>query len=136
MKIKTVELVGVALDYAVAIATDKRTRVYIGYFSVLTGNASGHDHISHFTPTARWSDVGPLVDQYKVWLSPPVNDPHPDPDMPDGWDAEIYDADGMEKVAHIIGAPTARLAVCRAIVTARLGETVDIPDALVQEQGI
>lgn len=118
VEIKTVELNGAALDWAVT-----KAEVYPGEMpaaDILWGK-----YCSPYSPSTDWSYGGPLIDTHKIWLSPPCFDPYPD--EPYGWDAEIYDDEGRKVIGHSIGCQTALIAVCRAIVLAKLGETVSVP---------
>jgi hypothetical protein len=86
MKVKTSELTGAALDYAVAVAlglkirSQKRDGVHKGAF-IAVGDA--YNYIWRDTqgwiprgtytwsPSTRWEHGGPLVDQFCIYLSPP-----------------------------------------------------------------
>lgn len=119
IEVKTVELIGAALDYAVDIAISGEKPGIKHAFAWRYQNTERKDY------SRLWKDGGPLIDKYKPWISPPVGNDQDD--EPYGWDAEIYSDDGFEQIAHIVGAPTALIAICRAIVFAKLGETVKIP---------
>jgi hypothetical protein len=160
IEVKAVELIGPALDWAVAqlqiqageiTADSEEHSTGRPYFTCKFANPSiwgagrekkgtfntqtGRTWVEHgpggdYSPSTRWSQCGQLIDKYKPWLSPPVGNDQDD--EPYGWDAEIYSDDGFEQIAHIVGAPTALIAICRAIVFAKLGETVKIPVELMQ----
>jgi hypothetical protein len=85
------------------------------------------DNHGCYDPDQDWGIGGPLIEQHKVWLSPPVDDVEPT-----GWDAEIYGADDGAPVADQDGCQTALIAICRAVVQAKLGETVSVPAELVE----
>lgn len=127
---KAVELIGPALDWATAKACGIPAGIFSGtiYRSDRRGDTYGPGPA--WNPSKNWGDGGPLIDEYKPWLSPPVGNDQDD--EPYGWDAEIYSADGFEQLSHIVGAPTALIAVCRAIVAANLGETVLVPVELMK----
>lgn len=127
MEIKTSELTGAALDWAVAKATGAELVEHQGddlRVEICTGLAA------HWSPSTSWSQCGPLIDKYKPWVSPPVEDP--DPEQPYGWDAEVYDEAGYDVVGRAVGCDSALIAVCRAIVSAKLGDTVDVPEELLE----
>lgn len=130
MKVKTSELEGAALDYAVAVALEMKVIVHApnsfrydvadgihcSTYGCTIGPASMTGDDEEYSPSTDWSQGGPLIEQYKIITDPP-NDNCP------SWGAWLgIDAgDG----------PTALVAICRAIVSAKLGDTVDIPDELV-----
>lgn len=95
MQIKTSELTGPALDYAVALARGVS--------------------FTHFRcPSEDWKDGGPLLAQFQA--------------------AFLRDGADYVAVLHETGAtgfgPTHLIAACRAIVAAKLGDTVDVPEEL------
>lgn len=125
VELKTADLIGKALDWAAAKAIGLPVFIdHQGWVRKLPDDASA------WRPSWNWSQGGPLIEQHKPWLSPPTGTN--EDDEPYGWDAEIYSDDGFEKIAHIIGAPTALVAVCRAVVLAKLGATVQVPKELTQ----
>ncbi|MDQ7510998.1 phage protein NinX family protein [Salmonella enterica] len=139
MKVKTAELSGRALDWAVA----RLSRLPL-FEMGLSGNWPGNHkvteaslsgeilirdltgqltlekslHSSPYSPSTDWSQCGPLIAAYGVWLSDKDGaftascKPH--------FDIAIYDAE------------TPQIAICRAVVAARLGDEVDIPDELME----
>lgn len=131
MKIKVGELNGAALDWAVAkaegVSVDIRGQVHpIG--SPFRGSkylAIGDMGLT-FRPSSDWRQGGPLIEKYQVWLSPPTDC------EPRGWDADVYNADGLEGsgVRVITACDTALIAACRAIVASRVGPEVEIPQEL------
>ena len=116
MKVKTSELSGVQLDYAVACSVDWGQPVLHitsgGSFVELMGVV--------FSPTSNWSQCGPMIAEFGVWLSDDEGaftascKPH--------FDRAIYDAE------------TPQIAICRAVVAAKLGDEVDIPDELMESK--
>jgi len=131
IEVKTAELEGAALDWAVALAVDwAAARIQ----PIITPSKTHYEiHAPsglQLNPSVSWARGGPLIDEYKPWLSPPVGNDQDD--EPYGWDAEIYGVDGSDQLSHIIGAPTALIAACRAIVAAKLGETVRVPVELMK----
>lgn len=134
IEVRAVELIGPALDWAVAqvekpegfVLRDATAEIGCWVIGIAHDAADPQSWMkSGYAPSTDWSQCGPLIEKYKPWLSPPVGNDQDD--EPYGWDAEIYSDDGFEQIAHIVGAPTALVAVCRAIVHAKLGETVKIP---------
>lgn len=117
MKVKTAELSGRALDWAVGKSIGTNIGVTIGG---LVKEIVSHNPIemSLWQPTNDWSICGPLIAQYGVWLSDKDGaftascKPH--------FDIAIYDAE------------TPQIAICRAVVASKLGDEVDIPDELME----
>ena len=100
MKVKTSELQGPALDWAVCRAIDTK------YFGAIT------------SPSTDWSQCGPLVEQLGVAISPEQF----------GWEAAVYDGGHINPVDGQGPAPL--IAACRAIVETKLGDEVDVPEGL------
>lgn len=137
VEVKTAELLGAALDWAVAEAEGiqrfvmgddwpgnsvvadaaDRDRVVIcnlvGRLFVSRGGWNGQ-----WTPSTEWSQGGPLIDEYAIafeWFS----------------DATIR---AFTMIDSGVGFGAGHLvAACRAIVDAKLGEVVQVPAELVQE---
>jgi hypothetical protein len=137
--VKVSELNGAALDWAVAqvriaageLTEDERV-IGLPYLSrrhvfgpgVETNlyQPDGSKFITHgpgcrWSPSADWDQVGPLVDEYDIWLSSDEGDcvaslpPHANEAIATG--------------------PTNLIAICRAIVAAKLGDMVQVPVELV-----
>lgn len=122
MKIKTSELIGAQLDMMVAAA--------IGAYAVETGSdqlstgkhwsVPGFDQMrwDDWTPSRDWAQAGKLIERFWVTYS-----------FVEGLiRAEIIVASG-EFFRAI--APDYLTATCRAIVLARLGEEIEVPEELV-----
>lgn len=127
VEVKTADLLGPALDWATAKASE--TKIDDSRGKELRIDISPGFQ-SPWMPSVNWHQGGPLIDLHKPWLSPPVGTD--ECDEPYGWDAEIQSDDGSSWISHIIGAPTALVAACRAIVVAKLGDTVSVPKELIQ----
>ena len=109
MRIKTSELEGAALDWAVAMAicpesfkTDQKDSN--GLYPWSTG------WLRNGSPSTDWSQGGPLIEWYYV-------------DVESGPWSAYYGRKTMHGDSPLI-------AVCRAIVAAKLGDEVDVPDEL------
>jgi hypothetical protein len=121
MKIKTSELSGAALDWAVAMAENNDdcrdpyvTRTYDGkekYVRVTTFSGITTD----WEPSTDWAQGGPLIERGLLVLSP---------DPSDGWRARSY----MDLTSY--KGPTPLQAAMRCYVASQLGDTVDIPPEL------
>lgn len=132
MKIKTSELSGVALNYAVAIAC--------GYKCALDSPENGPDewivmgredmwlerdpdYFDVWSPSTDWSQGGPLIERFKIQLEYIGPDWHGE--KLDLWEASPYSLPGGAIGESML------IASCRAIVAAKLGDEVDVPEGLV-----
>ena len=132
IEVKTADLVGAALDWAVAKSTDFSVQVKPwGEFS----NAStGHKikargfrvwyefdgDLEEWTPSADWAQGGPLIESNQIEL---------------GWNgidgkSMWWMARHQELAAQQIG-DTPLIAAMRAIVSSKIGDTVSVPAELV-----
>lgn len=120
MKIKTTELTGKALDWAVGRAVGERMRA-ASDGSMLLHCCYSHDGLdfwNEYSPTTNWGQLGPLVPEFLMTLDVFHEETH----------ATAISDEGER---HLARHPDARVAACRAIVAARLGDTVDVPEVLV-----
>lgn len=121
MKVKTTELTGAALDYAVAVTIHggatfltKPMMSEIPYVFVTTED--GRElRVSYST---RWEECGPLVGKFKIDIEHQGNDVL----------ASIYEPHGLRDADYF--GPTELIAICRAVVACRLGNEVEIPEEL------
>lgn len=102
MKIKTQDLIGQALDLAVA-------RAWYGYNYQLP--------LPFFNPSVEWHQGGPIIELQGI-LFTGTND------------GEMYRAWIVRHNASALG-PTHLIAAMRCYVASKLGEEVDIPEELV-----
>jgi len=125
---KTSELTGAALDWAVAKCEGG---VGLWYDAVATWwtTINGKDRAlskgwaQSFTPSTDWSQGGPIIEREKISL------------RPDYWDnggcRAFIDRGGSAK--NTIGsmhAPTPLIAAMRCYVASKLGDEVDVPEEL------
>lgn len=130
VEVKTAELIGPALDWAVAealISLGEMTRdpeaigiTYIqGEYEFGPGvktnrnNKDGSPFITHgcgskFNPSRDWYHGGPLWDEWATSM-----------EHYDGWLVSVVGGDAQ--------GPTKLIALCRAIVAAKLGDVVQVP---------
>ena len=119
MKIKTEDLTGPALDWAVAKclgATKIQPYKYNGR-DFLRIYLDGGVH-APWEPSRYWNQGGPLIERGEVCLSWMNNF--------GAWHAQI----GDEAEFNAYG-PTPLIAAMRCVVAANLGDEVDVPDELV-----
>jgi hypothetical protein len=115
--VKTAELIGPALDWAVAKAIDLEDETLDPLTWVETAHPSGC-----YSFSTDWSQGGPLIDkiggfELKVWLeSTPETK----------CEAHIHSYEGN----WIVFGPTPLIAAMRCLVAAKLGDTVQVPKEL------
>jgi len=149
VKVKTSELSGKALDWAVA-ETQGRKRI------TTTRKEFGLNVAKKIVPpySTEWAWCGPLMTTYQIFIEPP-HDVHKsmldEKGNPKGcWETyESWHASVSTRVAerppreafegwYFPGGPyraegeTPQIAICRAVVAAKLGDEVDIPDELME----
>lgn len=127
MKIKARELEGAELDWAVAQVT--------GVELDIIEMPSGPPHIGlkgrtpdgwprAYSPSTDWNQGGPLIEQNDVTLSPNIGDQY---GAHERWHALVPTSATSGRSAM---GPTPLVAAMRALVFARLGDEVEIPDEL------
>jgi hypothetical protein len=146
IEVKTSELIGAGLDWAVAQATEAWniahkwfptmtldptfTGVESFEFSTtgrkvcrLVPNNPFRQDYQIFSPSTEWEQGGALIDRHLKLLESEI----------DEWGAMALGEyeDGPEECFET--GPTALVAACRAIVAAKLGETVSVPADLVAQ---
>jgi hypothetical protein len=112
MKIKTADLTGHALDWAVAKAEGHETVVSEGGFLVMIRR---HNVVDYFDPSGNWGWGGPIIEREGIWLMPSC--------------AAYWEAQKAETVQT---GSTPLIAAMRCFVASKLGDVVDVPDELVQ----
>lgn len=121
IEVKTAELVGPALDWAVAHAIGHKPRTGHGCaypVEIIDWNRPGTQvNACRFEPSTDWSQGGPLISQFGIELRPL---------MGNRWSACAW-----ENGRRVQG-DSAEQAICRAIVAAKLGDTVRVPAVLVE----
>ena len=120
-EVKVADLVGPALDWAVAQAEGLPALLYPcdpPYVYIdLPGRGCGPYHPSH-----NWSQGGPLIEMYQLDFSV---------EHPQTIGAALCDENGMYIDDRIMFGETHLIAACRAIAAVKLGTTVSIPVELV-----
>ncbi|QDX29524.1 phage protein NinX family protein [Dickeya poaceiphila] len=136
MKVKTSELSGAALDWAVATADGHEIKYDPMDFGI--GANGGYwiwgDELSDpklkigsfdkmgYSPSTHWKECAPLIEKYGIWLS------------------DDEDENRLTHIAsihpHVDNAiqrgETQLIAICRAVVASVLGEEVEVPQELVE----
>lgn len=134
MKIKTSELIGSALDWAVAKAEDQR--VYIGHNHTMTGVGildaelvdMDVDGPRDFCPSRDWAQAGPIIDREKIsvwwsvehsrWTAANL-----------AWMCAEIDVLLLEMPDPYAG-PTRLIAAMRCYVASKLGDEIEVPNEL------
>ena len=130
MKIKTSELTGAALNWAVAKADGKSPkidctsfqdafiyRVYLGWSYAYSSSGS----IVEYEPSTDWAEGGPIIEREGIGLDQYADYPKwqaftPAPEQPSG---------------HCVcNGPTPLIAAMRCYVASKLGDEVDVPEEL------
>ena len=131
IEVKTAELIGPALDWAVGIATGGEQKPYQfadnidAPFWEAWVFPDGYA-CSRWSPSTDWSQGGPLIEKYAVKV-----EHFPGETIASKANARI----AMHSTAYWQSGPTPLVALCRAIVAAKLGDAVSVPEELVQQQG-
>jgi len=126
VEVKTSELIGPALDWAVLFAgygdgPDWRlidgALFIVSLHDVRVGmdGIGQQEKIDPFQPSTRWKEGGPLIDSNVVIISKQV-------------EGKWWSHSGN----HLGEGHTALIAACRAIVANKLGDTVSVPKELMQ----
>ena len=124
---KTSELQGAALDWAVAIALGHNKQDVITDFGVYIRIKTQPAGMLTFCPSTDWSQGGPIIEQelnnlFK--LHGRVGDP------PVWCAAKHVHRDGHTALLSLTG-PTPLVAAMRCYVASRLGDEVNIPEELI-----
>lgn len=122
MKIKTEDLNGIQLDYAAAVATGQQVD-----FEADTGCLWFEERDVWFVwnPSTEWAQCGPMMERFSISCYQSA----------DPTSGEVFHWVGVNELVspgHRRGliADNPRVAICRAVVFAKLGHEVDIPDEL------
>lgn len=137
IEVKTADMIGPALDLAVAKADGADPILW----DVCCGNGVSNGNPSEppecccnplvdvsvgchkWAPSTDWAQGGPLIEEYSVMLDP----------WPSLWIAKIDKTDDRKGIqgSAVAHGDTPLIAACRAIVAAKLGDVVSVPAELV-----
>lgn len=120
VEVKIWDLEGAALNWAVAFAENE------GGLNVIPGWRMVALHNALYAPSSDWSQGGPLIEKHMVRT-------HYAADTEKRADAGCI-AQTWRPYAEAYGR-TLLIAACRAIVTAKLGETINVPAELISMGG-
>jgi len=124
---KTSELIGAALDWAVA----KCEGVEVEYIN--DGITRRLLRLSPFTgmyrPSTEWHEGGPIIarEGIDLYCNVPTNPEHKDPAWRGSWRAKYHRCGFGTEMFY---GPTPLIAAMRCLVASRLGDEVEIPEEL------
>lgn len=144
IEMKTTELIGAALDWAVAMAEGaKPERPHDGQVSfdsvhLLCGSDQERGfHAPLYSPSTNWNQGGPLIEEHDINtircndLYFPKGNEHGDFYEP-YWEATIDGGTDAGTPLYKTYGPTPLIAAMRCLVASKLGDTVQIPSELIQ----
>ncbi len=115
---KTSELIGPALDWAVAKCENTGKLIKLGYVYEIVVNISadlgGGEAV--YTPSTDWAQGGPIIERENIWLTHHVA-------------AKMHGAHKGDEHWFQRG-PTTLVAAMRCYVASKLGDEVNIPEEL------
>ena len=121
MKVKTANLKGAALNWAVAKCEgllDSRGRISDEYIDSLRSHQTGDF-------TSDWSVAGPIIDREKINL---ILLPSPNYTSNKEWNYWVGSI-----VTHSVTGPSPLIAAMRCFVASRMGDEIEIPDELLDD---
>ncbi len=128
MKVKTAELTGAALDWAVAycegLTNPLFSRHTAGQCWINVG-PTGHDV---FAPSTDWFQGGPIIERERIALWHGPTGWYATPTTATGYTGEDYYIDVTEDDG--VFGPTPLVAAMRCFVASKLGAEVDVPEGL------
>jgi hypothetical protein len=115
MKVKTSELQGAALDWAVASCEGRGIEFEDPKDPWLTLDGLAHQPLHSYTPSTDWTQGGPIIEREKIALSYDTGR--------FGWVASFYDGD------DVFGG-TPLIAAMRCYVASQMGGEIELPEEL------
>ena len=116
--IKTAELTGAALDWAVAKCAGLKT--YIDDGVVCLKGQPFDDNAHYWLPTQNWPQGGPIIEREKIGVVPSAEDASV-------WVGSVYEPEWKFNRTG----PTPLIAAMRCYVASKLGDSVDVPNELI-----
>lgn len=111
MKVKTSELTGLALDWAVAKCEEK---------GLPGGYRTGMVERGNFTPSTNWAQGGPLIEREKISVEL----------KPHGYWMASYQYNYADEKRFLTLGDTPLIAAMRCFCASHIGDEVEIPDEL------
>ena len=119
MKVKTAELTGAALDWAVAKCEGKDAYCEIHAGNILYGQVTSG--FVQFSPSTNWAQGGPIIEREEITVERRM------PCMK----GEQWGAQGWRAMQNFHTGPTPLTAAMRCYVASKLSDEVDVPEELV-----
>lgn len=116
---KTSELTGAALDWAVAKCQDWATKVNYGLIE-FQGDLT-HYAGAYCNPSGDWAQGGPIIERECIQIGCIHTT---------GWTPNSWDARHPQRV--FAKGPTPLIAAMRCYVASKLGDEIDVPDELME----
>ena len=122
MKIKTLELIDITLDWAVAKCKGENGVLHDdGITRCIVIAAASGVYKGTWKPSVNWSQGGPIIEREGISTVQ-------EGDAAD-WVASVYDHKAYDWHLHTLG-ETPLIAAMRCYVASKLGEEVEVPDEL------
>ena len=124
MKIKTNELIGAQLDWAVAKCEGIKVQYQPGFITYSEIQVlSDWDDALEYSPSTDWTQGGPIIEHEQIDTSHVNND----------WQVWHAATNGKtrtdgRKVRRVAGGPTPLIAAMRCYVASKLGDEVEVPN--------
>ena len=127
---KTSELIGVQLDWAVAKCEEEWNTKGFVYFNFQSGEprivlAGG----IIFYPSREWEHGGPIIEREGISIGQNFNGPEGSFATANGWYAYRFVHGGVINPPRYLGS-TPLVAACRCLVASKLGDEIEIPEEL------
>ena len=120
MKIRTSELTGAALDWAVAKCIGHRVAANYGsYIRIYLPDPKQSGYTLAFCPSTNWEQGGPIIEREKIVVIPPHDD------------IEDWEAYHPTRIHNEEYGPTPLIAAMRCYVASKLGYEVEIPEEFI-----
>lgn len=122
MKIKTANLIGAALDWAVAKCRGRGIEFDDPRDPWLTLDGIAHQPLHSYSPSTDWAQGGPIIEREHLEVSPTFSNT--------AWIAG-YPNNPTSK-QHWSNGPTPLISAMRCFVASKLGDEVEIPEELLK----
>ena len=119
MKTKTNDLIGPALDWAVAKCRGLGIEFEDPRDPWLTLDGIADQPLHSYTPSTDWAQGGPIIEREKIGIITDPNDANV-------WIASVYEPDWRFNRTG----PTPLIAAMRCYVASKLGDEVEVPEGL------
>ena len=123
MKVKTRDLTGIALDWAVAEAEGVRGVISgAGKYQKVCYIPKGKRSYYTYTPSTNWKQGGPIIEREDMTVGRQID--------PTQWAAEVFDARGA--TTFVGYGPTPLVAAMRCFVASCAGDEIEVPKVLLK----